>query len=562
MSAAMPGRGSISARTSEPITVGVEDGARRHDISGAAADGVPAFARQPSDPELAAPSEKIGSGWGLPAALLGLGTAVLLALFWPTAWSLGYTWATSNAFGHGFLIVPISAYLAWLRRHELAKVGARPSAWGIALVGAAAFAWLLGELAGASVVRQLALVAMLQGLTLGVLGARATRIVLFPLLYLYFAIPLGVDLIPPLQDFTAEFIVRLLRLAGVPVYLDGVFIQIPNARFEVAEACAGLRFLITSLALGTLFAYIMYRQMWRRVMFVSLSIVVPIIANGFRATGIVMLAHVSDQRLAAGADHITYGLIFLSIVLIALLGLGMTFREREPAPAPTVEAEAPSIAGAAPFGFVAAFALALAMAGGAVAYSDYIARGGTTVDGGGAIALSPPPVNAPWARAATTEGTWRPTFASADAEVLQTYQGPRGRVDLYIAFYARQRQGAEAINARNSVVGARPWNRAGGGRATITVDGKALDVAQTRILGPGGGRLVWHWYWVDGRFTSNRYIAKFLEVKAKLLAGKTAAAAIVLAADYRDRPRDAARVLRDFLARMDPLGDALARVAP
>ncbi|MFQ5467512.1 MAG: exosortase A, partial [Kiloniellaceae bacterium] len=420
----MPGRGGASASTStgastgtgERIPMGAENGALRHDTGGGE-DGFPALAPQPNDPEPTAPSERNWPGWGLPAALLGLGTAALLALFWPTAWSLGYTWAASNSFGHGFLIVPIAVYLAWMRRHELAKVGTRPSAWGIALVGAAAFTWLLGEMAGASVVRQLALVAMLQGMTLGILGWRATKIVVFPLLYLYFAVPLGVDLIPPLQDFTAEFVVRLLRLAGVPVYLDGVFIQIPNARFEVAEACAGLRFLITSVALGTLFAYMMYRQMWRRVLFASLSIAVPIIANGLRATGIVMLAHVSDQKIAAGTDHITYGLIFLSFVLIALLGLGMTFREREPAPAHTVKAEAPSMARAAPCGFVIAFALALSMAGGAAAYSDYIARGGT-VDAGANIALSPPSVNAPWARAAATESTWRPTFASADAEVL------------------------------------------------------------------------------------------------------------------------------------------------
>ena len=179
--------------------------------------------------------------------------------------------------------------------------------------------------------KQLGLVLMMQFSFLAVLGTRMAKAAIFPLFYLSFAVPFGESAIPPLQDLTAQFVVSMLRATGMPVYLEGVFIQIPSGRFHVAEACAGARYLLTSLALGVLMSGLFYRTLWRRVLIIALSIAVPIAANGIRAYGIVMVAHLTDYEVAVGVDHLLYGMVFLGFVTLCLLALGMTFREHDTA---------------------------------------------------------------------------------------------------------------------------------------------------------------------------------------------------------------------------------------
>src|SRR6202035_267630 len=107
---------------------------------------------------------------------------------------------------------------------------------------------------------------------LSTLGLNAYRRLLAPLLYLYFLVPTGEFLVPILQDFTASAAVHGLTLVGVPVFSDGVLIEVSAGRFVVAEECAGLRFLIASVAFGVFFAVITYQSHWRRIAFIALSI--------------------------------------------------------------------------------------------------------------------------------------------------------------------------------------------------------------------------------------------------------------------------------------------------
>ncbi len=175
--------------------------------------------------------------------------------------------------------------------------------------------------------RQLAVVSFFEVLCLAMLGPRLFRAVLGPLLYLYFLVPFGEFLTPRLQDITAWFIAIGVGFLGFPAYIDGYIIEIPEGVFYVAEACAGLRFLIASIAFGALYAILMYRSPVRRAAFVAVSIAVPIVANGIRALGIVWLGHVMGSAEAAAADHLVYGWLFFSFVILLLTFLGLPFRE-------------------------------------------------------------------------------------------------------------------------------------------------------------------------------------------------------------------------------------------
>jgi exosortase A len=240
-------------------------------------------------------------------------------------------WNESTAYNHCFLILPISAYLIWERRHALAARIPQPNGWILVGLLPIGLVWLLAADLQIMEGRQLAAMSLFEVFVLAVLGFQAWRVSAFALLYLYFLVPSGAFLTAPMQGFAARFAVAGVHLLGIPVYSDGYDIEVPGARFEVAEACAGLRFLIASVALGTLYGYTMYRSWKRRAAFIVVSIVVPIIANGFRVMGIVVLGYLLGNAEAATADHLIYGWVFFSIVSVILILLGLPFRQDVPA---------------------------------------------------------------------------------------------------------------------------------------------------------------------------------------------------------------------------------------
>lgn len=236
-------------------------------------------------------------------------------------------WAGSTAYNHCFLILPIALWLAWDRRRRLIGLQPRPN-W-LALIPAAGFAllWIVADRLGVMEGRQLMAMGIVESLFFGVLGWPIYRAMIAPLLYLYFLIPFGGFLTPALQSFTTKFTAFGLNLLDIPNLVTGNTIEISAGVFYIAQACAGLRFLIAAIAFSVLYALLIFRSPWRRLLFIGLSLFVPVIANGFRALGIVWLGHALGSAKAAATDHVLYGYIFFSIVLGLLILLGLPFRQ-------------------------------------------------------------------------------------------------------------------------------------------------------------------------------------------------------------------------------------------
>ena len=272
-----------------------------------------------------------------PALVAGL--AVLGLLFHEEAMAAVKVWNDSTAYSHCWFVLPIALYLAWERRHNLAGLRVEPLPWLGLLAIPGVAVWMAAERMGIMEGRQLVAMSFVQLLFLTVLGWRVFWAMSAPLLYLYFLVPFGAFLTPYLQYFTLQFSLAGLTVLGVPFYADAFLIETPSGRYFVAEACAGLRFLIAAIAFGVLYACLIYRSYHKRALFMVASIVIPIVANGFRALGIVMLGEALGSAEAAAADHILYGWIFFSIVILLLILAGMPFREdsvttvREVAPA-------------------------------------------------------------------------------------------------------------------------------------------------------------------------------------------------------------------------------------
>lgn len=277
--------------------------------------------------------------WRRIAWPLGLGLLLLGVIFNQEVASAVHNWNASTAYNHCYLVIPIALYLLWDRRYDLGGLDAEPMSKALLLGVPLAVAWLVSERLGIMEGRQLAAMSFVEVLLLAVLGRRLWTALAGPLLYLYFLVPFGEFLTPKLQDVTTWFITQGTAIIGIPAYIDGYIIEIPQGTFFVAEACAGLRFLIASIAFGCLYSLMMYRSTMRRTLFILASIVIPIIANGFRGLGIVWLGWMLGSAEAAATDHVLYGWIFFSIVIILLILVGLPFREDDQ---PTRQASVPS----------------------------------------------------------------------------------------------------------------------------------------------------------------------------------------------------------------------------
>ncbi|MGB9154790.1 MAG: exosortase A, partial [Alphaproteobacteria bacterium] len=249
----------------------------------------------------------------VPAILLGM--VGLIWLFMPEESAAIHVWRTSTAYNHCFLIIPISCWLIFERRHLLAGSAAKPTALAIIPFILFLFAWFVANRLGVMEGRQLSALGVVQSFLFGVLGWRIYKRLSAGFLYLFFLVPFGGFLVPTLQAFTTSFTAFFLNLLDIPNYVSGFTIQIAAGTFQIAEACAGLRFLIAAIAFSVLYSLLFFRSPGRRLIFIVLSVVVPVIANGFRALGIVWLGAQLGSAQAAATDHIMYGYIFFSIVI-------------------------------------------------------------------------------------------------------------------------------------------------------------------------------------------------------------------------------------------------------
>lgn len=498
-------------------------------------------------------------GWPHAAlALASVGIAIA-ALYWDTFASMVKIWERSETFAHGYLIAPISVFLIWRKRHELARIAPSPNIWGLGLLLGAGMVWLVARVAGVQVVEQLAAVALIPSVILTVLGWPATRVLAFPLAFLFFAVPMGEDLIPPLIDFTATFTVTALQLTGIPVFREGSFFSIPSGDWSVVEGCSGLRYLIASVTLGCLYAYLTYRSFYRRAIFVVLSFVVPLIANGLRAYMIVMIAHFSDMKLALGVDHYIYGWAFFGIVMTLLFWIGAAWREDQDADGKAsreltftsnaVSPRAGVVVGAAALALVAAWPALAALAA---------ARGATE---GAVIELSLPAAAGAWRMQDQPLGTWQPRYIGAEGALDRVYADGDAQVQLVLRYYGNQRQGAELINSQNVLAVEKDpfWRRIGKGERRLALLGEEVTVRQAQMQTSGQQLLVWYWYWLDGEVTANDYHAKLWLAWRRLSGQPTDAALVLVSSPYQEQLQSAEPAMKRFVAAMWPrIGSALA----
>ena len=262
-------------------------------------------------------------------ALLAVTALAYVWLYGDTWLDMERVWRSSATYNHCYLIIPIALYFFY-RAKGTPSASFKSEHWlwlpALAVV-ILQFIWLFGYAADINLFMHLAAVMTLQALLWLALGSNNANHHRFAIFYLIFLVPFGEELSPLLQNITADHTVILLQAVNIPVYRDGLYLATPVGLFEVAEACSGLRFLIASLAISVLFAYLHYNRIWKQVVFVVFMAILSILANGVRAFMLVYIGEKSAMQYGFGADHFVYGWLFFGLVLIAGFWLGARFAD-------------------------------------------------------------------------------------------------------------------------------------------------------------------------------------------------------------------------------------------
>lgn len=484
--------------------------------------------------------------------------AVLVALLWilicyrDTALSMVLIWRRSDTFAHGFLVVPIVAWLVWRQRHDIARHAPQPSPGVLPMLALMGLIWLVGEVAAANTLTQAALVGLLVLSVPLLLGWPVARCIAFPLGFLFFAVPMGEFLLPQLMEWTTNFTVWALRLSGVPVYREGLNFVIPSGRWSVVEACSGVRYLIASITVGTLYAYLSYQSLRRRLLFVAASVFVPVFANWVRAYMIVMLAHLSNNRLATGVDHLLYGWIFFGIVVALMFGLGSRWAQPEPRrvpPLPSLQAMESGPYMPAPL--TSLWLCGVALVGmSALPHLVYWSMGQNAessamaaVDSSAATrTLAPPTVlGNNWTLQAAGDDVqmphFKPAYQNPSFDTQGVYVAPGSAVGLYIGAYLQQTRGHALVSSDNVLVSSHDphWLVVGRSTRSTLLDAHAVTmrVSELRTIDSNasaerGTLRAWQVTWVNGTLTHSDYIAKALGALHRLTGKGDAAAVIVI----------------------------------
>jgi exosortase A len=481
--------------------------------------------------------------------------ALLLVAYRDTVISLADIWSSSETYAHGYVVPLISLWLVWRVRHQILALPPAPAVSALVLMAGAALLWLAGDMVSVNVVTHLAFITLLILTVPAVLGWGVARALTFPLLFLYFAAPVGDFMLPWLMERTADFTVLALRMSGIPVYREGLQFVIPSGNWSVVEACSGIRYLIASLMVGCLFAYLSYSSLRKRWLFMLVALLVPLLANWVRAYLIVLIGHLSGNELATGVDHLIYGWFFFGVVILAMLFIGARWADPVE-PASTVEAVWAGSQPTPPWRLAAATALIL--------LAPHMAWWGLRTSVQETVpTVASPTVAGPWQPRPVPAYNWVPAVRHPAASWTGGFGDTAGQsVDLNISYFRQQSRDSKLVSSSNVFVTSKDeqWSKVEEGRHVVELAGRSLAVSTAILrdgavgLTSGNRRLrVWRFYWVGDTFTASDVEAK-LRGAMQLLQGRGDDAAILAVSTRLDdqvpeaeRAAVADRVLAAFL---------------
>jgi exosortase len=239
--------------------------------------------------------------------------------------SLVSQWASDDDYSHGFFVVPLAVFFAWERRDALRRASPAPNVVGLLLIAGSLVVFLAGILGAELFLTRVSLVGVLAGSVLFVWGWQYFRILLFPLAFLLLMIPLPAivfnQIAFPLQLLASQVGEHVISAAGVPVLREGNVLQLANTNLEVAEACSGIRSLVSLVMLGIVLGYFTEPRIPGRILIALSAIPIAIAANASRVAGTGLASHWVGPAAAEGFFHTFSGWLMFVVAFVGLLAV-------------------------------------------------------------------------------------------------------------------------------------------------------------------------------------------------------------------------------------------------
>lgn len=246
-------------------------------------------------------------------------------LYWSILFHLAKQWSIDPNFSHGFFVPAFSLFVLWRNRESLARQPREPSSWGLFIAAIALCLLVVGVLGAELFLSRISLLLLIAGLVIFLQGWRLFRSILFPWAFLILMIPIPTIVFSqitfPLQMLASKVASLLLPIAGVPVLREGNIIHLSSMSLAIAEACSGIRSLLTLTTLAIIYGYLVEARLWARVVLAIASIPIAVAANSLRIVLTGLLVQYWDPVRAEGFFHMFSGwLVFLvSLAMIFLL---------------------------------------------------------------------------------------------------------------------------------------------------------------------------------------------------------------------------------------------------
>jgi exosortase D (VPLPA-CTERM-specific) len=471
---------------------------------------------------------------------------------------LAHDWVTDDNYSHGLLIVPIALFFLWKRRPQLMHGVREPSNVGIVIILASLAVLYIGLLGSELFLTRISVLGILSGSILFVYGWRYLRVLTFPLTFLVFMIPIPRivfdQVVFPLQLLASQLAEITLSALGIPVLREGNLIVLADSTLEVAEACSGLRSLVSLLALAVGYGYMVDPRTSVRIALAVGIVPVAIVANGFRISGTGLAAQYYGAEAAEAFFHAFAGWILFTIALVLLFTLHRILvcifpLKQWPThePANEVKERALEYSVAARLMIITVALVVAAICIGLSSKTEKV------------------PLRESFAGLSLQLGEWKgkPTMKLDDRILAKLgvdeyvnrfyYKSNRRALHLYVGYYQSQRQGNTIHSPKNCLPGA-GWQPVESGHLLIPVEGhEAIKVNRYVVQKGMEKELVLYWYQSHGRVIASEYWAKVYLVIDAIRMNRTDGALVRVISPISDSETKAEQQVIDFTKSLFPL---------
>jgi len=466
--------------------------------------------------------------------LVGAGIFLtFIALYWHSTSNLFTLWNQDDTYSHGFIMPLLTVFLLTKQTHHFSSINLKPAFFLLLPLALGIVLWVFASITDTRTI-ELTLLPLILFLLYSSIGGYKLAILLTPSCFLLLlAVPIWGILTPIFQIMAVNVSEFALKLTGIPAYIHGTTVSIPPGVFEIEGGCSGIRYLIVTLVIGSFYSFSTFKTRRATIILLLASFLLPVVFNWVRIYIIILIGYISDMKSEYVSDHANLGWVLYGISLIPLFFIArkITLSEKD---TPHDKVHTSTSRPNYPHYFLL-LPLALLISGPLfIAYLEHSDK--NTLNN-----ISLASASLPW-QGPIHYNEWQPGYLGASLKENGLYIGTNNTADvsLHIYYYGQESQDAELINELNTIAGTDQII------SQRTIKLETHDVVETRIIHNHKTRLIWHWYFINKRYTTRPLTAKILQ-SMEHISGNIDSSLIAISTECHSQCRDENKILEDFI---------------